>query len=87
MVLQWARVEYVFGKGRGMIATRDLAPGDLIMEEEPFVAGLFPAHLNTHSSYTFQPCDNLMKCLHCGWPRYKHPSSFSSPSSHPANPS
>lgn len=44
MGLKGAFIQEIPGKGRGLIADRNLAPGDLILEEEPYAAVLFPAH-------------------------------------------
>ena len=73
MLLQGASVQQVAGKGRGLVADRDLNPGELLLKEDPFVAYLYETHIASNSWHTLLPGDNLLKCQACKYAR----SSFS----------
>ena len=57
------------GKGRGLVAEKDLSPGEVILEEEPFAATLFPTETEKRSMHTFHSSTKLLTCKGCNWAR------------------
>ncbi|KAJ1521221.1 hypothetical protein ONE63_002907 [Megalurothrips usitatus] len=58
-------LKYTEEMGRLMVATKDIAPGDVLVVEQPFASVLLPDALSTHCYNCLQRCLSPIPCLHC----------------------
>lgn len=58
-------LKYSEDKGRHLIATQNIRPGDVLIVEQPFASVLLPAATSTHCYYCLNRCLSPIPCLHC----------------------
>ena len=56
--------------GRGLVAERAFAPGDVILSSEPFASVLFPALQDERCHECFARADKLSRCASCKLARF-----------------
>eukprot|EP00873_Tetraselmis_striata_P002751 jgi/Tetstr1/423015/TSEL_013790.t1 len=50
------------GSGRRLVATRDVAAGEVVLTEAPFAAALLDEEVARRCHHTFQPGDKMLRC-------------------------
>ncbi|XP_066987615.1 uncharacterized protein [Macrobrachium rosenbergii] len=60
-----AKVSHWPDKGRGLIATRDIKPGEVVCLERAYAVGLGRGQLTTHCSACTRQCSNPLPCPGC----------------------
>lgn len=59
------KLEYSEEKGRYLVATRNIRPGDVLIVEQPYASVLLPDSYATHCYYCLRRCLSPVPCLHC----------------------
>ncbi|XP_034245426.1 SET and MYND domain-containing protein 4-like [Thrips palmi] len=58
-------LKYSEDKGRHLIASENIRPGDVLIVEQPFASVLLPAASSTHCYFCLNRCLSPIPCLHC----------------------
>lgn len=71
-VAEGVRVVVIEGKGRGIVATREFQPGDVVLKEAPYAAVAILEELDTTCSGEFTPLNTATasRCSACKSVRY-----------------
>ena len=66
---QYYKIIEVPGKGRGLIATKDIPCGSVILRDHPYACAVALQEIENRSSWSFQESTFLLKCAGCKFVR------------------
>lgn len=63
-------IAYNASKGRHIVATKAFAPGQLVLEQEPYAAVLYDEHVPGRCDHCFEVCETPLRCGRSRLARY-----------------